>query len=147
MSLRHLFLYSLFFHPLSFLMRKMIRVIRWSRIYPWKLSGRPFLSLSLSFYHVSRDFFRSLRHVLLGLSMYCSDFFPREHNTSVTFARDASCIGFFFFLFFFEPPGCRFVYRNSRDRLVMNVPSFVFFVSFFFPSSSFFFLSYDGFSV
>lgn len=104
-------------------------------------------SLSRLSRHVSRDFFRSLRHVLLGLSVYCSDFFPQERNTSVTFARDTSCIGFFFF----EPPGCRFVYRNSRDRLVMNVPSFVFFVSFFFPSSSFFlfsfFLSYDGFSM
>lgn len=104
-------------------------------------------SLSRLSRHVSRDSFRSLRHVLLGLSVYCSDFFPQERNTSVTFARDTSCIGFFFF----EPPGCRFVYRNSRDRLVMNVPSFVFFVSFFFPSSSFFlflfFLSYDGFSM
>lgn len=127
MSLRHLFHYSvsLFLRPLSFLMRKMIRAIRWSRIYPLSRLSR----------HVSRDFFRSLRHVLLGLSVYCSDFFPQERNTSVTFARDTSCIGFFFF----EPPGCRFVYRNSRDRLVMNVPSFVFFVSFFFPSSSFFF--------
>lgn len=146
MSLRHLFLYSLFFHPLSFLMRKMIRVIRWSRIYPWKLSGRLFLSLSLSITFRVISFVPS-DTCYWDCQCIARIFFPgnvippwllREmHRVSV----------FSFFFFFFEPPGCRFVYRNSRDRLVMNVPSFVFFVSFFFPSSSFFFLSYDGFSV
>lgn len=106
-------------------MRKMIRAIRWSRIYPLSLVY-PATFLAISFVPSDTCYWdcRCIARIFFPRNVIPPWLLREIHRVSV---------------FFFEPPGCRFVYRNSHDRLVMNVPSFVFFVSFFFPSSSFFF--------